>query len=91
MSERSKEHAWKVCIPQKGIAGSNPAFSARTAEGEDSVWFHFAEQVGKKDSPVKHRLFYGIFLLLGYKVSEDWRGYIFTYSPNEVIFIFGCI
>ena len=29
MSERSKEHAWKVCIPQKGIAGSNPAFSAR--------------------------------------------------------------
>ena len=53
MSERSKEHAWKVCIPQKGIAGSNPAFSARTAEGEDSVWFHFAEQAGKKDSPVK--------------------------------------
>ena len=29
VSERSKEHAWKVCIPQKGIAGSNPAFSAR--------------------------------------------------------------
>ena len=29
VSEWSKEHAWKVCIPQKGIAGSNPAFSAR--------------------------------------------------------------
>lgn len=29
VSERSKEHAWKVCIPQKGIAGSNPAFSAK--------------------------------------------------------------
>ena len=28
MSERSKEHAWKVCIPQKGIVGSNPTLSA---------------------------------------------------------------
>ena len=29
VSERSKEHAWKACIRQKRIAGSNPAFSAR--------------------------------------------------------------
>ena len=29
MSEWFKEHAWKVCILQKGIAGSNPALSAR--------------------------------------------------------------
>lgn len=28
MSEWSKEHAWKVCIPQKGIKGSNPFSSA---------------------------------------------------------------
>ena len=28
MSEWSKEHAWKVCIP-KGIEGSNPSLSAR--------------------------------------------------------------
>ena len=28
MAEWSKAHAWKVCIPQKGIAGSNPALSA---------------------------------------------------------------
>ena len=28
MSERFKERAWKVRIPQKGIAGSNPALSA---------------------------------------------------------------
>lgn len=28
MSEWFKEHAWKVCILQKGIAGSNPALSA---------------------------------------------------------------
>lgn len=66
MSERSKEHAWKVCIPQKGIAGSNPAFSARTAEGEDSVWFHLAEQVSKKDSPVKQIKVLRDFLLLKY-------------------------
>ena len=29
MSEWFKEHAWKVCILQKGIAGSNPALSAK--------------------------------------------------------------
>lgn len=28
MSERFKEHAWKVCILQKGIQGSNPCLSA---------------------------------------------------------------
>ena len=28
MSEWSKEHAWKVCILQKGIKGSNPFLSA---------------------------------------------------------------
>jgi hypothetical protein len=30
VSEWSKEHAWKVCILQKGIVGSNPTFSAKT-------------------------------------------------------------
>ncbi len=30
MSEWFKEHAWKVCILQKGIAGSNPALSAKS-------------------------------------------------------------
>ncbi len=29
MSEWSKEHAWKVCMPQKGIKGSNPFLSAK--------------------------------------------------------------
>lgn len=31
MSEWPKEHAWKVCIPQKGIKGSNPFLSASVA------------------------------------------------------------
>ena len=31
MAEWLKAHAWKVCIPQKGIAGSNPALSAERA------------------------------------------------------------
>ena len=30
VSEWSKEHAWKVCILQKGIEGSNPSLSALT-------------------------------------------------------------
>ena len=28
MSEWLKEHAWKVCVSQKGIVGSNPTLSA---------------------------------------------------------------
>ena len=28
VSEWLKEHAWKVCLPLKGNAGSNPALSA---------------------------------------------------------------
>ena len=28
MLEWLKRHAWKACIPRKGIAGSNPALSA---------------------------------------------------------------
>ena len=30
MSEWFKEHAWKVCVLQKGTAGSNPALSAKS-------------------------------------------------------------
>lgn len=30
MTEWLKVRAWKVRIPQKGIVGSNPAFSAET-------------------------------------------------------------
>ncbi len=29
VSEWSKEHAWKACVPQKGTAGSNPALSEK--------------------------------------------------------------
>ena len=35
VSEWSKEHAWKVCISQKGIEGSNPSLSA------DFYFFNF--------------------------------------------------
>jgi hypothetical protein len=29
VSEWLKEHAWKACVPQKGIVGSNPTLSAK--------------------------------------------------------------
>ena len=29
VAEWSKAHAWKACIPLKGIEGSNPSLSAR--------------------------------------------------------------
>ena len=31
MLEWLKRHAWKACIPQKGIRGSNPRLSAERA------------------------------------------------------------
>ena len=31
MLEWVKRHAWKACIPQKGIRGSNPRLSAERA------------------------------------------------------------
>ena len=34
MTEWLKVHAWKVCIPQKGIASSNLAFSAKILTSE---------------------------------------------------------
>ena len=34
VSEWSKEHAWKVCIPLKGIGGSNPFLSADNSRSE---------------------------------------------------------
>ena len=32
LAEWLKAHAWKACIPQKGIGGSNPSFSAFLCE-----------------------------------------------------------
>ena len=34
MAEWLKAHAWKVCIPQKGIVGSNPTLSAKTYQND---------------------------------------------------------
>ena len=38
MSEWSKEHAWKVCVLQKGTKGSNPFLSAfiKKIDGDDA-------------------------------------------------------
>ncbi len=44
LSEWFKEHAWKVCIPQKGIEGSNPSLSATNFYFEISnlvLFLHF--------------------------------------------------
>ena len=37
MLEWLKRHAWKACIRQKRIAGSNPALSATNAENQQIV------------------------------------------------------
>ena len=39
VSEWLKEHAWKVCIGQKPIAGSNPALSAKTKSPDFGAFF----------------------------------------------------
>jgi hypothetical protein len=37
LSEWLKEHAWKVCIPLKGIEGSNPSVSADISQSIKSL------------------------------------------------------
>ena len=37
MLEWLKRHAWKACIPQKGIRGSNPCLSAINAENQQII------------------------------------------------------
>ena len=44
LSEWLKEHAWKVCIPLKGIEGSNPSVSADTMNAHSS-WLRFIGQI----------------------------------------------
>ena len=51
VSERPKEHAWKVCIPH-GIEGSNPSLSANT-KPRYKRGFLLAKREGKKNPPVR--------------------------------------
>ena len=41
VSEWLKEHAWKVCIRQKCIEGSNPSLSAKTIEKPSIARFFY--------------------------------------------------
>ena len=50
MSEWFKEHAWKVCILQKGIAGSNPALSADLTSNESNKFKKVTLNLNKIDN-----------------------------------------
>ena len=39
-------HDWKSCIPQKGIEGSNPSFSAKKQTPSDRMGFVFLREEG---------------------------------------------
>ncbi len=59
MAEWLKARAWKVRMPQKGIVGSNPAFSASV---ENGIRRKFSEEQGwslQRGSPfgMRERLF----------------------------------
>ena len=41
VAERLKAHAWKACILQKGIAGSNPALSAPESRNTHEIFYLF--------------------------------------------------
>ena len=45
MLEWLKRHAWKACIRQKCIAGSNPALSAKEIREEQKVEKHIKESI----------------------------------------------
>ena len=46
MSEGSKEHDWKSCIPLKGIVGSNPTLSAKKNPRRTHLGFLLAQKGG---------------------------------------------
>ena len=51
VAEWSKAHAWKVCIPQKGIEGSNPFLSAilqSMAFGIRQLFYEWCEFCGNE-------------------------------------------
>ena len=63
MLEWLKRHAWKACIPQKGIRGSNPRLSAIPAEfsrffvfsnHEKSATHHLLINIGKTKMNVRN-------------------------------------
>ncbi len=39
MAEWSKAHAWKVCMRQNCIVGSNPTFSAMIEKNKQTILF----------------------------------------------------
>ena len=43
MSEGSKEHDWKSCVPQKGTVGSNPTLSATESRVKTRGFFRGEE------------------------------------------------
>ena len=47
-------HDWKSCIPQKGIEGSNPSFSAILNLSEFSEGFFFLLHMSKLDATNLH-------------------------------------
>jgi hypothetical protein len=56
VSEWLKEHAWKVCIPQKGIEGSNPSLSASK------------QSKNKKRFERKFKALFVLFIIIYYKI-----------------------
>ena len=53
VAEWSKAHAWKVCIPQKGIEGSNPFLSAIFAETflwNSTIFYEWCEFCGNENA-----------------------------------------
>ena len=50
MLEWLKRHAWKACIRQKRIRGSNPRLSARK-KGDENQGVRYREALAQQESP----------------------------------------
>ncbi len=51
MAEWFKAHAWKVCIRQKRIEGSNPSLSARNKKGPSRGAFFVSDEESWRGEP----------------------------------------
>jgi hypothetical protein len=69
VAEWSKAHAWKVCIPLKGIEGSNPFLSAKENPQRKLRFFCFSTRQklafeSFEKQKIKERSYFWVFMLV---------------------------
>jgi hypothetical protein len=96
VAEWSKAHAWKVCIPLKGIEGSNPFLSAKENPQRKLRFFCFstpqklAFERFEKQKNKRAQLFLGFYACSRYLSGiNEVTPFVFAIKkPQQLLWIF---